>query len=139
MGSDAFCFCGSHGFILKAHVQRFIRKYFGKWGIIMAHYKINYYTYHDYVEKFYFGHALTEEHLNDATTSIAKYIVDGGAKELIESLGVVICERWESDRMISRRFCFSDKQELTFKQIMALGLYLPFGAYYGSEDVFLIR
>ena len=100
---------------------------------------LNYYRYHDFAEKYFCGHTLTDEHLNNATIEIAKFLVDGGAKEIIENLGICIIESWKDNRMLTRRFCFADKTELNKKQIMSLGLFLPYGAFCGKDNVMLIR
>lgn len=100
---------------------------------------LTYYQYHDYVAKFYFGHALTDEHLNNATENIAHFVVNHGAQDIIENLGICIVERWRGERMLTRRFCFADRAELTIKQIMSLGLFLPYGAYFGKNDVSILR
>ena len=46
----------------------------------------NYFEYRDLTEKLFFGVALTQEHLNNATEEIRRYIVDGGAGDVMLSL-----------------------------------------------------
>ena len=50
----------------------------------------NYFEYRDLTEKLFFGVALTQEHLNNATEEIRRYIVDGGAGDVMLSLGIGI-------------------------------------------------
>lgn len=50
----------------------------------------NYFEYRDMTEKLFFGVPLTQEHLNNATEEIRRYIVDGGAGDVMLSLGIGI-------------------------------------------------
>lgn len=97
---------------------------------------INYYEYHDMTEKMFFGVALTDEHLNNITLQIAKYISDGNAQPITDALGLCVIERKRDGRVWYRRICYRlTGQELTPKEIMNIGLFLPHGAYYGKCNV----
>ena len=50
----------------------------------------NYFEYRDMTEKLFFGTLLTQEHLNNATEEIRRYIVDGGAGDVMLALGIGI-------------------------------------------------
>lgn len=98
--------------------------------------KINYYEYHNMTEKLFFGVALTDEHMSDATAQIAKYLSDGGAKNIMDALGLCISEIEQDGRVWYRRIVHKlDGRELSVNEIGNIGLFLPYGAYYGRCNV----
>ena len=97
---------------------------------------INYYAYHDMTERLFYGVALTDEHMNKATTKIAKYLNDGGANSIVDALGICIQERERNGKIYYRRMVYRlTGEELSIKEICNLGLFLPYGAYYGQYNV----
>lgn len=92
-----------------------------------------YYSYHMMTEKLLFGVALTNEHMNEATLRIAKYLRDCGAAGIADKLGLYLEERERDGKIVWRRICFRlSGDELTVKELCNIGLFLPYGALYGK-------
>jgi hypothetical protein len=102
----------------------------------------NYFDYKDMTDKMFYGVALTDNHLNNATEQIRKYLVNGGAGDVVKALGIGIKveERQfqlfpELNEIIKRRFVFVDGEnkgrELTINEIQGIGMFLKYGAFYG--------
>ncbi len=103
----------------------------------------NYFEYMDMTDKLFFGVALTDNHLNNATEKIRQYLVNGGAVNIAKSLGIGIkvIEKQhpmfpELNEVIERRFIFVDGErkgeELTINEIRNIGMFLKYGAFYGK-------
>lgn len=97
---------------------------------------ITYYKYHDFAEKLFFGVALTNEHMNEATIKIANYLCSNGAFEIVNALGIGIVEFRTGEKVTRRRICYKlSGKELTVTEIMNIGLFLPYGANYGRYNM----
>ena len=104
--------------------------------------KCNYFEYNKLVNSLFCGVALTDEHLNNATEIIRLYIVNGGATQIIQDLGIgirIVEKQFplmpELNTVISRRFIYINGErkgeELTINEIVSIGMFLRGGAYYG--------
>ena len=104
----------------------------------------NYFDYIDMTDKMFYGVALTDNHLNNVTEQIRKYLVEGGAGDIVKALGIGIKieEKQypmfpELNRVIKRRFVFIDGEnkgrELTRHEIQGIGMFLKNGAFYGKS------
>ena len=102
----------------------------------------NYFDYIDMTDEMFYGIALTDEHLNNATEQIRKYLVDGGAGDILKALGIGIKVEEkqyqlspELNEVIKKRFVFVDGEnkgrELTRPEIQGIGMFLKHGAFYG--------
>ena len=103
----------------------------------------NYFEYRDMTEKLFYGVALTDEHLNNATEQIRRYIVDGGAAPIMEALGfgIRVVEKQhplfpELNEVIERRFVYingkNKGRKLDKHEIMNIGFFLKWGCHYGE-------
>lgn len=103
----------------------------------------NYFDYRNMVEKLFYGVPLTDNHMNYATEQIRKYLVDGGAGEVVKRLGIGIrlVEKVNSlfpefNEVIKRRFVFIDGErkgdELSIDEIKSIGMFLKYGYLYGK-------
>ena len=92
----------------------------------------NYFEYKDMMGKLFYGVALTDDHLNNATEKIRQYLLNGGAGNVIKSLGIGIkvvtkeamllpCE------VVSRRFVWLEGErkgkELDKNEIENIGMF----------------
>ena len=93
-------------------------------------------------DKLFYGVPLTDKHLNNATEQIRKYLVDGGAGDVVRMLGIGIKVEEkrhllfpELNEVIKKRFVFVDGErkgeELTIDEIKGIGMFLRYGAFYG--------
>ena len=101
----------------------------------------NYFEYRDLTEKLFFGVVLTQDHLNNATEEIRRYIVDGGAGDVMLSLGIGIKVITKEavllpKEIVKRCFVYIDGEnkgrELDRHEIMNIGMFLKHGALYGK-------
>ena len=101
----------------------------------------NYFEYRNMTEKLFFGVALTQEHLNRATEEIRRYIVDGGAGDVMLALGIGIKVITKEavllpKEIVKRCFVYIDGEnkgrELDRHEIMNIGMFLKDGALYGK-------
>lgn len=99
----------------------------------------NYFDYMKLTDKLFYGVALTDEHLNNATEIIRQYLVNGGAYEIVESLGIglyIYEVTTPKYRMIKKRFVFTKDEvfckELTTEEIRGIGHFLKYGIFYGK-------
>lgn len=106
--------------------------------------KCNYFEYMDMTENMFYGVLLTDNHLNNATETIRQYLIEGGAGEVVKSLGIGlrIVEKQsqtfpELNKVIKERFVFVDGErkgeELTINEIRGIGMFLKHGAFYGKQ------
>lgn len=106
----------------------------------------NYFDYRDMTDQMFYGVALTDNHLNDATEQIRRYLVDGGAGAIVKALGIGIKVEEkqyqllpELNKIIKRRFAFVEGEnkgrELTIDEIKGIGMFLKHGAFYGKLNV----
>ena len=103
---------------------------------------IDYFTYKDMTEKMFYGNALSDKYLNDVTEELRQYLVNGGAGDILKKLGIglKIVERQfifsEMNEIVKRRFVFIEGEnkgrELTIDEIIAIGMFLKHGAFYGK-------
>lgn len=100
----------------------------------------DYFTYRDITEKLFYGVALTESHMNNATEIIRQYLVDGGAGKLVNTLGIGIKVTTKKCvllplEVIRRRFVWikgeRKGEELDINEIKNIGMFLKHGALYG--------
>lgn len=102
----------------------------------------NYFDYIDMTDEMFYGVALTDNHLNNVTEQIRKYLVEGGAGDILKALGIGIKieEKQhpmfpELNELIKRRFVFVEGEnkgrELTRLEIQGIGMFLKHGAFYG--------
>lgn len=103
----------------------------------------NYFDYQDMTDKMFYGVALTDNHLNNATEQIVRYLVEGGAGNTVKALGIGIKieERQhpmfpELNKVIKKRLVFIDGErkgeELTINEVQNIGMFLKYGAFYGK-------
>jgi len=102
-----------------------------------------YFEYREMTEKLFFGVALTDNHLNNATEQIRQYLVNGGAGDVINALGIGIKVVTKSaallpEEIVSRRFIWLNGErkgaELDRYEIMNIGMFLKHGAFYGKYN-----
>lgn len=101
----------------------------------------NYFRYKEITDKAFYGVALTDKHLNNVTEEIRRYLVEGGAGETLQKLGIgirVIEKQFifsELNEIVSKRFVFISGEhkgrELTRQEIEGIGMFLKHGAFYG--------
>lgn len=100
----------------------------------------NYFEYRDLMDKLFYGVALTDSHLNNATEQIRQYIVNGGAGNVMKSLGIGIKVVTKEaallpTEVVSRRFVWLNGErkgeELDKNEIENIGMFLKHGAFYG--------
>lgn len=102
----------------------------------------NYFEYKNMTERLFYGVPLTNNHLNDATEQIRLYLTKGGAGDVMKKLGIGIRIKEkqyifpELNEIVERRFVFIDGEnkgrELTIDEIVAIGLFLKHGVFYGK-------
>ena len=89
------------------------------------------------IKKFY------DIHLNEYTEIIRRYLIDGGAGNIMQKLGIgiqIITTRAVllPEEIITRRFIWLKGNRtgklLERNEIEAIGMFLPGGALYGKED-----
>lgn len=108
--------------------------------------KCNYFEYMDMTEKLFYGVPLTNNQFNNVAEKIRQYLVDGGAGEVVKSLGIgfKIVEKQfqtfpELNEVVKKRFVFIDGErkgeELTINEIRSIGMFLKNGAFYGKKLV----
>lgn len=101
----------------------------------------NYFEYRDMTEKLFFGVALTDVHLNNATEQIRQYLVNGRAGHIVSGLGIgikVVEKQFqlfpELNELTRRRFVWLNGErkgeELTIDEIRGIGMFLKHGALY---------
>lgn len=106
--------------------------------------KCNYFEYNKLVNSLFYGVVLTDEHLNNATEIIRLYIINGGAAQIMQDLGIglrVVEKQFplmpELNTVISRRFIYINGErkgkELTINEIVNIGMFLCDGPYYGYK------
>lgn len=106
----------------------------------------NFFDYVDMTDKMFYGVALTDIHLNNVTEQIRKYLVEGGAGDIVKALGIGIKVEEkqhpmfpEFNKVIKRRFVFIDGEnkgrELTRHEIQGIGMFLKYGAFYGKINI----
>ena len=100
-----------------------------------------YFEFKNLVNQLFFGVALTDEHLNNATEQIRLYLVNGGAGEVAKMLNVgikVVSKKSPllGEEIVSRRFVWLDGdqkgEELTANEIFSIGMYLKYGPFYNT-------
>jgi hypothetical protein len=103
----------------------------------------DYFTYTELAENLFYGVALTDNNLNYATEQLRRYLIDGGAREVLNALGIGIRIRERQNRLfpelnevIEKRFVFIDGEhkgrDLTINEIINIGMFLKHGACYGK-------
>ncbi len=102
----------------------------------------NYFRYKEITDKAFYGVTQTDKHLNNATEEIRRYLVDGGAGEILQKLGIgirVIEKQFifpELNEVVENRFVFisgeNKGRELTRQEIEGIGLFLKHGMLYGK-------
>ena len=101
----------------------------------------NYFEYRDMTNKLFYGVALTNTHLNNATEQIRRYIVNGGAGEVVKMLhiGIKVVSRESlllGKEIVSQRFIWLDGErkgeELSVNEICNIGMFLKYGAFYNK-------
>ena len=104
----------------------------------------NYFEYRDLMDKLFYGVVLTDSHLNNATEQIRQYIVNGGAGNVMKSLGIGIKVVTKEaallpTEVVSRRFIWLNGErkgeELDRNEIENIGMFLKHGAFYGRYGV----
>ena len=94
----------------------------------------NYYDYQKLCDKLYYGVLLTDEHLNAAAEQIRRYIVDGGATDIVSALGIGLRLHIDANGEIIRRRIYytggeNKGRELTISEIMNIGFFLRGGGF----------
>lgn len=100
----------------------------------------------DLTEKLFYGVPLTDNQLNNATEKIRQYLVNGGAGEVVKSLGIgfrIVEKQFQAfpelNEVVKKRFVFVDGErkgeELTINEIRSIGMFLKYGAFYGKQLV----
>ena len=101
----------------------------------------NYIEYQRMTNSLFFGVALTEDHLNSAVNRIQSYLMDGGAIDTVNYLGIGVqtISKPKAPRVytvVRRRFVYiggeNAGRELTVNEICAIGMFLRGGPYYGK-------
>lgn len=103
----------------------------------------NYFEYREMTDKLFYGVALTDSHLDNATEKIQNYFAYGGAENILKQLKIgirVITMKTTlpSTEIIRRRFVYLDDrhkgEELTIREIENIGMFLKHGAMYRMYD-----
>ena len=103
--------------------------------------KCSYFEYQDMVNKLFYGVALTDNHLNNATEQIRWYLVNGGAGEVMQMLhiGIKVVTKEVAllgKEIVSQRFIWLDGErkgkELLINEICNIGMFLKYGAFYNK-------
>ena len=106
--------------------------------------RCNYFEYRDMADKLFYGTALTDAHLDNATEQIRLYLVNGGAGEVVKALNIGIVVVTKSNILtgtepVRTRFVWLDGErkgkELTINEICNIGMFLKHGAFYGKTLV----
>lgn len=101
----------------------------------------NYIEYQRMTNSLFFGVALTDKHMNEATEHIRRYFINGGALEIVNALGIGIkvTEKRgfnQPPEIIEQRFIYLSGEnagrELTVNEICSIGMFLRGGPYYGK-------
>lgn len=102
----------------------------------------NYFEYKEMMDSLFYGIALTDNHLNNATEQIRHYLVSGGAGNVIAGLGIGIrvITRHAAllpEEVVSKRFIWINGErkgeELDRGEIENIGMFLKHGAFYGKH------
>ena len=108
--------------------------------------KCNYIEYHRLTEQMFYGTAQTDSHLNQYTEILRQYLINGGAGNIMQKLGIGIQLVTKRDMLlpeevVTERFIWlkgNRKGKLLEKhEIEALGMFLFGGALYGKEDNYI--
>ena len=105
--------------------------------------KCNYIEYHRLTEQMFYGTAQTDSHLNQCTEILRQYLINGGAGDIMQKLGIGIQLVTKKaillpEEVVTKRFIWlkgNRKGKLLEKhEIEALGMFLFGGALYGKEE-----
>lgn len=105
----------------------------------------DYFKYRKMMNELFYGVALTDDHLNNATEIIRQYLVDGGAGNILNMLGIGIRVVTKesillSPEIIRKRFVWINGErkgeELDRNEIEGIGMFLKHGAMYRRCDIF---
>ena len=99
-----------------------------------------YFEFKNLFNELFFGVALTDEHMNNATEQIRRYLVNGGAGEVVKMLhvGIKVVSKKSLliEEIVSKRFVWLDGdqkgEELTVNEIFSIGLFLKYGPFYNK-------
>lgn len=95
----------------------------------------NYFDFRKLTDKLFYGVALTEEHLNNATEQIRKYLADGGATPVTNALGIGVQFEEREGKVVRERIVYTEGRykntELHISEIEDIGHYLKHGCLYG--------
>ena len=103
--------------------------------------KCDYFEYKNLTDRLFYGVALTDKHLNNATEQIQQYFINGGAGKVVQMLhigiNVVTKETMLLEpEVVKRRFIWLDGErkgeELTVNEICNIGMFLKHGAFYNK-------
>ena len=103
----------------------------------------DYFKYRKMKDKLFYGVALTDGHLNNATEIIIQYLVDGGAGNILNMLGIGIRVVTKEGvllppEIIRNRFVWLKRErkgeELDRSEIENIGMFLKHGAMYEVYD-----
>lgn len=106
--------------------------------------RANYVEYEKLMDRLYYGVALTDNQLNYAAEEIRQYIVNNGAADVLEKLGIGIQIKTKSavllpEEMVSERLIWISGERtgklLELNEIRNIGMFLRGGAFYKSEVV----
>ena len=87
----------------------------------------NYFEYREMTDKLFYGVALTDSHLDNATEKIQNYFVYGGAENILKQLKI-------GTRVITMKTTLHKGEELTIREIENIGMFLKHGAMYRMYD-----
>jgi len=98
--------------------------------------KANYIEYKKLTDRLFYGVALTDKHMNDATEHIRRYLLNAGESALCDALGIGIRTHEINGELARKRLVFLSGEnagrELTIREIENIGLFLRGGAYFGK-------
>ena len=98
--------------------------------------KGNYIEYKRLTDRLFYGVALTDKHMNDATEHIRRYLLNAGESALCDALGIGIMTHEINGELARKRFVFLNGEnkgrELTIREIENIGFFLRGGAYFGK-------
>lgn len=106
--------------------------------------RCNYFEYREMMENLFYGVPLTNHHLNNATEQIRRYLVNGGAGNVVKALGIGIRVVTKEaallpSEIVSRRFVWIEGErkgkELDRNEIESIGMFLKHGAFYGKFGI----
>ena len=101
----------------------------------------DYFHYREMMDKLFYGVALTDRHLNEATEQIRQYLVNGGAEQIMANLGIGLMVITKEATLLPkevtyRRFVWITGErkgaELNRAEIEGIGMFLKHGALYGK-------